>query len=137
MRVLNKSFCLLLVSGVLASAPIASAQNVPRLYTNDASCGAVKAAIRKNSKIVLRYLKPRGSRITYDLFFKSPSACTNNEQAVSASVPSSGGACKVSFRCVPRTDQNDESSNEPPVIVRPVVVTPPSDDDGCGGCESR
>lgn len=78
MKVLSKSFCYLLVGGVLASTSAASAQNVPRLYTNGASCGAIKSAIRKSSKIVLRFKKPRSSRITYDLFFKSPSGCTNH-----------------------------------------------------------
>lgn len=124
MTILSKSFCFLLVGSVLASIPIASAKNVPRLYTNGASCGAIKAAILKNGKIVLRFKMPRSSRITYDLFFKFPSGCTINEEAVSVSVPSSGGMCKVRYRCVPRMDQ--ESDSDPVVVTQPVVVTPPS-----------
>lgn len=138
MTFLSRSFCFFLVMSILPSISGASAQNVPRLYTNGASCGAIKAAIRKNGKIVLRFKKPRSSRVTYGLFFKSPSGCTGHEEAVSASVPSSGGACKVKFQCVPRMDQEEESSLDPIIVVAPVVapvvVTP--NNDGCGGCES-
>lgn len=128
---MSKSFSFLLVGSVFVSISVASAQNVPRLYTNGASCSAIKSAIRNNSKIVLRYKKPGGLRITYDLFFKSPSGCTGHEDAVSASVPSSGGACAVKYQCVPRMDQDEESTPEPVVVINSV---PPSDND-CDGCQ--
>lgn len=129
MTILSKSFCFLLVGSILASVPVASAQNVPRLYTNGASCGVIKAAIRKSGKILLRFKKPRSSRIMYDLFYKSPSSCSNHEEAVSVSVPSSGGMCKVSYRCVPRMDQESEQSNAP-VVAAPAVVAAPSSGGG-------
>ncbi|WP_162654864.1 hypothetical protein [Lentilitoribacter sp. Alg239-R112] len=138
MSVLIKSLYFLLFSSIFVGISVASAQNVPRLYTNEASCDAIKSAIRKNGKIVLRFKKPRGKRITYDLFYKSPSRCTTDEKAASENVPSANGKCNVSFRCIPRLDQGHESSDDPIIIAAP-PPPPPSNppDDGCNGCESE